>query len=241
MSVMVSSMSAHNDGMPPTSPLTSVSSVEQLAASITASINIGVLVPGVQLSEVALAQQYGVSRNTLREAFRLLARDGLVEHVPHRGVFVRTMTAHDLKDIYAYRRFVELGAITYAYSDAHRTLDCLRRMRVACDHGEAGMLAENWIDVGNANVDFHQAIVDFVGSAFLTRNARIALAQSRLAFLVHPNGNDVHSPFVKKNRYIVNLLATGEVAAARDELSTHLDRAESINLKLVADGNEDSE
>ena len=54
--------------------------------------------PGVQLSEVALAQQYGVSRNTLREAFRLLARDGLVEHVPHRGVFVRTMTtAHDLK------------------------------------------------------------------------------------------------------------------------------------------------
>ena len=103
------------------------------------------------------------------------------------------------------------------------------------------MLAENWIDVGNANVDFHQAIVDFVGSAFLTRNARIALAQSRLAFLVHPNGNDVHAPFVKKNRYIVNLLATGEVAAARDELSTYLDRAESINLKLVADGNEDSE
>ena len=128
--------------------------MEQLAASITASINIGVLVPGVQLSEVALAQQYGVSRNTLREAFRLLARDGLVEHVPHRGVFVRTMTAHDLKDIYAYRRFVELGAMTYAYSDAHRTLDCLRRMRVACDHGEAGMLAENWIDVGNANVGF---------------------------------------------------------------------------------------
>ena len=208
MSVMVSSMSAHNDGMPPTSPLTSVSSVEQLAASITASINIGVLVPGVQLSEVALAQQYGVSRNTLREAFRLLARDGLVEH---------------------------------AYSDAHSTLDCLRRMRVACDHGEAGMLAENWIDVGNANVDFHQAIVDFVGSAFLTRNARIALAQSRLAFLVHPNGNDVHAPFVKKNRHIVNLLATGEVAAARDELSTYLDRAESINLKLVADGDEDSE
>ena len=32
-----------------------------------------------------------------------------------------------------------------------------------------------------------------------------------------------------------------EVAAARDELSTYLDRAESINLKLVADGNEDSE
>ena len=127
MSVMVSSMSAHNDGMPPTSPLTSVSSVEQLAASITASINIGVLVPGVQLSEVALAQQYGVSRNTLREAFRLLARDGLVEHVPHRGVFVRTMTAHDLKDIYAYRRFVELGAITYAYSDA--TFNCTAMSR----------------------------------------------------------------------------------------------------------------
>ena len=58
---------------------------------------------------------------------------------------------------------------------------------------------------------------------------------------MHPNGNGVHAPFVKKNRYIVNLLATGEVAAARDELSTYLDRAESINLKLVADGNEDSE
>ena len=42
----------------------------------------GEFAPGTRLSEISLAEQLGVSRNTLREAFRVLAEQGLIEHVP---------------------------------------------------------------------------------------------------------------------------------------------------------------
>lgn len=50
-----------------------------------------------------MAEALGVSRKTLREAFRLLAHERLVVHEPHRGVAVRTL---DAADIYAIRRLV---------------------------------------------------------------------------------------------------------------------------------------
>ncbi|WP_157769248.1 GntR family transcriptional regulator, partial [Pseudomonas syringae group genomosp. 3] len=46
----------------------------------------GELVPGQRLSEAALAENLDISRNTLREAFRVLTREGLLKHEPNRGV-----------------------------------------------------------------------------------------------------------------------------------------------------------
>ena len=85
-----------------------------LAARITAKIDQGELTPGTRLPEVALAEELGVSRNTLREAFRVLMQDGLVDHIPNRGVFVHTFTKSDVEDIYAYRAFIEVAAIRSA-------------------------------------------------------------------------------------------------------------------------------
>ncbi|WP_211195545.1 GntR family transcriptional regulator, partial [Stenotrophomonas maltophilia] len=48
----------------------------------------GELVPGQRLSEAALAESLDISRNTLREAFRVLTREGLLTHEPNRGVTV---------------------------------------------------------------------------------------------------------------------------------------------------------
>ncbi|MQT72249.1 GntR family transcriptional regulator, partial [Pseudomonas sp. FSL R10-0071] len=43
----------------------------------------GELVPGQRLSEAALAESLDISRNTLREAFRVLTREGLLKHEPN--------------------------------------------------------------------------------------------------------------------------------------------------------------
>ena len=50
----------------------------------------GALDPGTKLSEAALAQQLGISRNTLRQAFTALESEHLMMRVPNRGVFVAT-------------------------------------------------------------------------------------------------------------------------------------------------------
>lgn len=201
--------------------------VDQLARLLTNRIHLGELRPGEQLAEIALSTQLGVSRNTLREAFRVLARDGLVEHIPHRGVFVRTIT-EDIPDVYAFRRFVELGALDHVYRDHRVTTRCFYAMEKACDAAEAAASTSDWANVGAANSDFHQAIVDLVGSQRLSELSRVVLTQARLLFLSTSDWKSVHKPFIDTNRRILAALQRDDVEQARILLSDYLLRSERL-------------
>ncbi|GAA4796156.1 GntR family transcriptional regulator [Corynebacterium canis] len=201
--------------------------VDQLARLLTNQIHLGELRPGEQLAEIALSTQLGVSRNTLREAFRVLARDGLVEHIPHRGVFVRTIT-EDIPDVYAFRRFVELGALDHVYRDHRVTTRCFYAMEKACDAAEAAASTSDWANVGAANSDFHQAIVDLVGSQRLSELSRVVLTQARLLFLSTSDWKSAHKPFIDTNRRILAALQRDDVEQARILLSDYLLRSERL-------------
>ena len=86
------------------------STTEQAAAALRDAILTGKIPPGTPLREVALAAELGVSRNTVREAARLLGGEGLVRHQMNRGIVVAEITAADVRDIYAARAAVEAAA-----------------------------------------------------------------------------------------------------------------------------------
>jgi DNA-binding GntR family transcriptional regulator len=67
----------------------------------------GRLRPGEWLRQERLAQAYSVSQMPVREALKQLAAEGLVEHVPYRGVQVVEFAAEDVEDLYACRAFIE--------------------------------------------------------------------------------------------------------------------------------------
>jgi DNA-binding GntR family transcriptional regulator len=67
---------------------------EQLRELITE----GVLAAGTRLNERALCHRLGVSRTPLREAFRLLAAQGLIEHTPNRGAQVVSLSEQDIRE-----------------------------------------------------------------------------------------------------------------------------------------------
>jgi DNA-binding GntR family transcriptional regulator len=69
------------------------------------------LKPGEKLVENNLAKKLGVSRPPIREAFRLLQKDGLVTVFPRRGAYVSQVTAKDAEDIYAIRAYLEPLAV----------------------------------------------------------------------------------------------------------------------------------
>ena len=86
------------------------STTEQAAAALRDAILSGEIPPGTPLREAALAAELGVSRNTLREAARLLGGEGLVRHQMNRGIVVAEITAADVRDIYAARAAIETAA-----------------------------------------------------------------------------------------------------------------------------------
>ncbi len=60
-----------------------------------------------ELREVAIGAELGVSRTPVREAFRQLELEGLIQIVPNKGAYVTGITAKDVKDIYMIRSSLE--------------------------------------------------------------------------------------------------------------------------------------
>jgi DNA-binding GntR family transcriptional regulator len=72
-------------------------------SSVRESILNGTIAPGSFLSQVQLASNLGVSRGPLREAVRMLQREGLVEAEVNRRGRVSSFSIQDLEQLYAMR------------------------------------------------------------------------------------------------------------------------------------------
>jgi DNA-binding GntR family transcriptional regulator len=84
---------------------------QQIADALSETIVSGELPPGMPLRESAFASRLNVSRNTLREAVRILEQGGLVQIEVGRGAVVRRLEAEDIADLYGVREVLELTAV----------------------------------------------------------------------------------------------------------------------------------
>ncbi|UGY93300.1 GntR family transcriptional regulator [Streptomyces gobiensis] len=200
------------------------STVERVAEILRARIIEGLLRPGARLSEEAIGGALGISRNTLREAFRLLSHERLVVHELNRGVFVRTPTTADVVDLFRVRRLIETAAVGGA-ADAMSD-ERLHALRAAVAEGERAAAEQRGADIGTANVRFHQAIAALAGSPRIDELMRQLLAELRLVFHVVENPGKLHEPYVKRNREILTLLEAHDVTRAQRALAAYLDDAE---------------
>jgi DNA-binding GntR family transcriptional regulator len=87
---------------PETSPLTQ-SLPEQIAARLSGRIVTGIYAPGQRIMEQAVAAEFAVSRGPVREALRLLEKDGLVTILPRRGAQVTNLSIAEVKEIFDIR------------------------------------------------------------------------------------------------------------------------------------------
>ncbi|SFN64725.1 transcriptional regulator, GntR family [Pseudonocardia ammonioxydans] len=74
---------------------------------LKADLQQGVINPGDQLRQTAIAKRYGVSPTPVREALRILAADGTIEYTSHRGATVRDFTPEMARDLYRMRAELE--------------------------------------------------------------------------------------------------------------------------------------
>ncbi len=92
----------------------SPSTVETVADAITAAVRGGRLVPGQRLTESEFTGRLGVSRSSVREAFRRLTADGLLAAEPHRGVTVRQLSRREVDNLFEVRGALEALAVQLA-------------------------------------------------------------------------------------------------------------------------------
>ena len=81
--------------------------VDSLEQTLTDAIIEGIFQPGDKLVEADLQAQFGISRSPIRETFRVLEKKGLVEIIPRRGTFVKSITKRDIEDHFPVRSVLE--------------------------------------------------------------------------------------------------------------------------------------
>jgi len=88
-----------------------ISSTQRTYLILRHAILSGLLIPGTWLRQDDISMQLSVSRTPVREAFRLLSREGLVELIPNYGVMVSSLSMEEFEEIYAVRIGIEGLAI----------------------------------------------------------------------------------------------------------------------------------
>ncbi|MEV4359820.1 GntR family transcriptional regulator [Nonomuraea sp. NPDC049625] len=202
------------------------STAERVADILRDRISEGFFRPGQRLSEESISEGLGVSRNTLREAFRLLGHERLLDHKLNRGVFVRLPSAEDVADLYRVRRVLEGAAVRRGPAP-----EALAVIKEAVLDAERAAEQDDWQGVGTANIRFHQALVSLNESPRIDEAMRQLLAELRLVFHVMENPRAFHEPFVDRNRTLLGLLESGRPKKAAAYLDDYLDHAERLLIE----------
>lgn len=206
------------------------STAERVADVLRRRITEGDLPPGTRLQEELLVDALRVSRNTLREAFRLLTHEGLLVHHLHRGVFVPELDEADLVDLYRLRRAIECDVVRSLHEvDPVR----LRPLHDDVASGEAAAERGDWVAVGTANMRFHSHLVALAGSRRVDDVTARVLAELRLAFHAVASPQVLHEPYVGRNRELLALLDDGDFARAATDLEQYLRDSEQQLLDAL--------
>ncbi|MFF7373341.1 GntR family transcriptional regulator [Streptomyces tricolor] len=194
------------------------STAERVSDILRSRISEGYFPPGTRLSEDSIGGALGVSRNTLREAFRLLTHERLLIHELNRGVFVRVLTVEDVEDIYRTRSLVECAVVRGLGGPPYR----LGGLIEAVEEGRTAAAENDWKGLGTANIHFHRELVALAGSERTDELMRSVFAELRLAFHVVDDPRRLHEPYLARNAQILQALQAGDRRGAERMLETYL-------------------
>jgi DNA-binding GntR family transcriptional regulator len=199
--------------------------VEELRRRILA----GDLQPGDRLGEAALAEELGVSRVPIREAFRCLESEGLLEWVPRRGVRVVGTDTSEAEAVEEIRMALELVAVRFV---ADRRDDRLTaELEAFLDEGERAIEAQDLSTLSGLNGRFHRLLADGSGSPLLVR--LLQTVRLRSDQLRSPaDRRRIHSSW-RDHAAIVRHLLDGNTPAAEARMEAHL-----VGHRLAAAGDQ---
>ncbi len=208
-----------------------VSVADQAAAILRQRILNGELRPGTPLQEIPLAASLGVSRNTMREAVRILCLEGLLVRSAHRGVAVERLTARDVREIYHLRRMLEISAVV-----ATRKADpaVLKELQLALQQYEQAVRNRDWLTAVGHDLHFHTLLIRFLKNRRLEAFYRKVIGELRMGMVLVDRSHDDPVGLVPVHRKVYQLLLAGKNKQCAEVLARHLEDSEARISQIVA-------
>jgi DNA-binding GntR family transcriptional regulator len=203
---------------------------DQVASILRQRILNGELAPGTPLQEVPTAVSLGVSRNTMREATRILSLEGLLKRNAHRGVTVARLSAEDVAEIYQLRYLMEIPAVLAAKpSDA----DVLSELHTALEGYERSVREADWVPAVRFDLQFHTLLIRFHRNSRLESFYQKLIGELRMGMVLVDRRHDDPGGLVPVHRKMYDLLTAGESQECAKLLAQHLRDSETRLLDIM--------
>jgi len=194
----------------------------------------GELEPGVSLSEIALADAFGVSRTPVREALKQLQTEGLVEIRPRVGTFVTAPSRREINELFEMKALLE-GAAARLLANRGKVpeLERLRENVRATDEAVRAGDEEAHADLVQ---EFHDLIIEGADNAKLHGHYRILMNQLAYQRLVRTSLSQPGRPAKSgsEHHHVVELIEAKDADAAERVMRDHV-RASHRSLMVGLD------
>lgn len=207
--------------------------VEALHDELRRQILTGELAPGAVLSQVKLADAFGTGRTPLREALRMLQREGLVDAEYNRRVRVAELSTSELDQIYACRVVLEAMAVRATIPRLED--DDFIRLRELLAAMEAFMPnpPEHLADWEESHSAFHRLLISRAGDRIVRDALELQDQSLRYRKIMGHGVPFLFAPGAAEHAALVVAAENGEVEDAGLLLAKHLARSGLALLSQV--------
>jgi len=182
----------------------------------------------IRLDERALSRALGVSRTPLREAMTLLEQEGFLRAVPRRGVFIVRKTKREIIEIIEICAALESMAARLA--TIHASDESIGALRHMFDEFHSSAPSEHLHEYSDANIAFHQAIIQLSGSRLMGKTIENLFVHVRAIRRMTISQQD------RASRSIADHMRIIEALERRDtDLAERLVRQHSLDLAAHVD------
>jgi DNA-binding GntR family transcriptional regulator len=181
--------------------------------------------PGDQINESKLMKQLDVSRSPIREAFRVLEGEGLVERISQRGVFVKGTTLKEIEEKYSVRATLEAMAAELAAPNM--TEDQLQYLEDLINEMQASGQKKEFKKWTLQNSEFHKVFIKAANNLELERVLKNVKIHERWLWLTDIGlfSDDYYADSLKDHRKILNGFRRKDSILTADSVKKHIQKA----------------
>jgi DNA-binding GntR family transcriptional regulator len=184
----------------------------------------------IRLDERVLSESLGVSRTPVREAMTLLEQEGFLRMVPRRGIYIVRKSKREIVEM--IQMWAALESMAARLATLHATDEEIARLRHMFDNFQDTTPAEHIAEYSDANIAFHQAIVELSKSQIILDTIKNIFIHVRAIRRMTISQSD------RASRSIVDHLRIIEALEKRDtELAERLTRQHSLDLATFVEAN----
>lgn len=187
----------------------------------------GTLEPGSRVREREVADELGVSRIPIREAFPRLEAEGFLRTLPRRGAVVAPMEREDIVELFDVRASLEVLAARLAAQRCAEGISGVP-LETALDAAERAVAEGDGWQIAIATSEFHDVILEIAANSLLQGLMRPV--QGRVLRLFHISSDTDDHDMHREHRELCEAIVRGQVARAEALALAHVENSRAAAL-----------